>query len=84
MVRSLEEPFEIMICSQPFQMSREEEALTFWREQINVGAWGRLHGAGARWACTLRSDEGLHLSFCSHVQDIKRSSELAALGTVWG
>lgn len=29
-------------------MLREEKALTFWREQINVRAWGRLHQAGAK------------------------------------
>lgn len=38
----------------------------------------------ARRACTLRSEEGLHLSFRSHVHEIKRSSELGGLGTLWG
>lgn len=28
-------------------MFKKEKALTFWREEINVGAWGWLRGAGA-------------------------------------
>lgn len=40
-------------------------------------------GSLAKWSCILRSDEGFHLSFCFHVQEIKSSSELAVLGTLW-
>ena len=69
-------------------MFREEKALTFGENRLMSGPGAGCtvlepRGSLAKWSCILRSDEGFHLSFCSHAQEIKSSSELAVLGTLW-
>lgn len=70
-------------------MFRDEKAVTFYREPINVrpGAGSTAQeprGSPGKRPCIQRSHKGFRLSFCSFVQEIKSLSELAALGAVWG